>query len=173
MLTTDDFKKRASQLFNDSRTRWRKRLEKSAGKDIKLEIAPSDVLPFTLREFEQWLWPQVKLQAVPCPYCRALMDILSLSLDHKIPLRRGGGPGLDNLQIMCQRCNRCKGQFTHDEFLVLVIFMEGPGAHFRQRLEGFLILGNMNRRFPGQKEKGPAKPRKTQNALEFGELGPF
>jgi hypothetical protein len=46
--------------------------------------------------------------------------------------------------------------------------MRGPGAHFRQRLEGTLInggVGAMMRHFPRQKKSD--KPKQTQEALYF------
>lgn len=39
-----------------------------------------------------------------------------LTIDHKTPLCRGGGNGLDNLQTMCNVCNGLKGAKTQSEF---------------------------------------------------------
>ena len=41
------------------------------------------------------------------------------SVDHKMPLSRGGGHGLPNLQWLTTRANRAKGQLTNDEFIEL------------------------------------------------------
>ena len=63
-----------------------------------------------------------------------------------------------------------KGELTSDEFRLLVAFMEGPGAYFRQRLEGTLInggVGKMMRRFPKQAKDG--KKQHTQEALYFSD----
>ncbi len=172
MIDTDDFRKRASQLFEDCRTRWRKQLQKSAPKRVKIVIAPENVLPFSRDQFYSWLWKQTGLQAVPCPYCRTPIDILSLSLDHKTPLRRGGGPELGNLQVICKRCNGVKSSFTAEEFQLLVNFMDGPAAHFRRRLEGALINGghaSMIKFFPRQK-KVDNQSKHTQDSLEFTEF---
>jgi len=149
-------------------------LQRSAPKGVKLAIAPDDVLPFTRKQFYSWLWKQTGLQAIGCPYCRTPIDIISLSLDHKTPLRRGGGPDLSNLQVICKRCNGVKSSFTAEEFQLLVNFMDSSGAHFRQRLEGLLISGSqgqMMQHYPRQK-KGDKKPKVTQDAL-FGELSEF
>lgn len=32
-----------------------------------------------------------------------------LTVDHVIPVSRGGGRGIGNIQPMCARCNRTKG----------------------------------------------------------------
>jgi hypothetical protein len=173
MLTTKDFEKRANQLFESCRDRWRKVLQKGLPKDVELTIAPDDILPFTRREFQRWLWDTVGLQAVSCPYCRAPIDVLSLQLDHRTPLRRGGGPELSNLQVLCKGCNGSKGEFTHEEYSLIVVFMEGLGVAFRQRLEGVLRNGGMAtmmRFFPRKNDDKPKQPKKTQASLYFSDL---
>jgi hypothetical protein len=53
--------------------------------------------------------------------------------------------------------------------------MQGPGAPFRQRLEGVMRnggIGNMMRNFPRKDVKGVKKPAK-QEAIYFAELGEF
>lgn len=165
MLSTDDFKKVASTFYSNSIARWRVVLQRSLPKNVKLNIPAHQVLPYTRQEFLEWLWSQIQLNAIPCLYCRAPIDVISMQLDHKTPFRRGGGPELSNLQIICARCNRAKGSFTYEEYLVLVAFMDGPGAWFRDRLEGVLIMGHSNLKYPG---KGLGKPKKRtliQDAL--------
>jgi 5-methylcytosine-specific restriction endonuclease McrA len=175
MIDMDQYRKRVAKLYADERTRWRRVLEKGVPKNVKLDLRPDQVLPFTQAEFGKWLWTQIQLNATPCPYCRAPIDILSMELDHKTPFRRRGGPELSNKHCICRKCNGSKGDFTHEEYLLIVAFMEGPGAHFRQRLEGVLRnggLGNMMRNFP-RKGKDGKKPQHTQEALYFDELGAF
>lgn len=169
MLTIDDFRKRADALYESCRSRWRNKLQKSMPKGVHLDIPAGEVLPFTRAVFHQWLWKQTGLNAFPCVYCRAPIDILNLSLDHKTPLRRGGGPELENLHLPCAKCNGSKGDFTHEEYLLIVAFMEGPGAHIRARLEGVMRLGqvgNMMRNFPRKKGEKKA-PKMKQSGLAF------
>jgi 5-methylcytosine-specific restriction endonuclease McrA len=176
MLDMDQYRKRVATLYSDERTRWRAQLQKGMPKGVKLNVPPDQVLPYTQAEFGRWMWKtQIQLNAILCPYCGTPIDILSLQLDHKTPLRKGGGPELSNKQCVCARCNRVKGQFTHDKYLLIVEFMRGPGAHFRQELEGVLSMGNSNMKFPGGKSKGDKPngkvPRsKVQDSLEFGEF---
>jgi 5-methylcytosine-specific restriction endonuclease McrA len=174
VIDIDQYRKRAAKLYSNDRDRWRRQLEKGLPKGVKLNLPPDAILPYTQRELEKWMWQRIQLGAIPCLYCRAAIDILSMELDHKVPLRRGGGPELDNKQIICRKCNGSKGDFTHDEYSRIVRFMEGEGAAFRQRLEGVLRNGGMAtmmRFFPRQK-KGDKQPKVTQDAL-FGELGEF
>ena len=177
MLTTKDFEKRANALFESCRDRWRKKLNKGLPKGVQINIAPEDVLPFSRREFQEWLWSAAGLQAFLCPYCRAAIDVLSCQLDHKTPLIRGGGPELDNLQLLCKGCNGTKGNFTHEEYALIVVFMEGPGASFRQRLEGVMRNGSMAtmmRFFPRKDGKDKrARKTKVQDSLEFTDLPEF
>ena len=49
-----------------------------------------------------------------CVYCG---ETSNLSVDHKIPLKRGGSHALDNIQRLCRKCNTRKNDSTHDELL--------------------------------------------------------
>lgn len=39
------------------------------------------------------------------------------SLDHMLPVSRGGSHGIDNVQIILQRVNAAKGTMTNEEFI--------------------------------------------------------
>jgi 5-methylcytosine-specific restriction endonuclease McrA len=62
-----------------------------------------------------------------CTYCGGLMDIYatrenvksSVSLDHKIPISAKGTNKLDNLQLICHRCNIVK-EHTHPDHFATV-----------------------------------------------------
>lgn len=175
MIDLKHYQKRVAQLYNHDRERWRKVLQKGVPKGVLLDIAPADVLPYTQAQFGKWLWTQIQFGAILCPYCGAPIDILSMELDHKTPLRRHGGPELSNKQVICRKCNGSKGDFTHEEYVEIVMFMQGPGAPFRQRLEGVMRnggIGNMMRNFPRKDAKGVKKPAK-QEAIYFAELPEF
>jgi 5-methylcytosine-specific restriction endonuclease McrA len=49
-----------------------------------------------------------------CFYCESKQ---SLTIDHKIPITRGGDDQISNLQIVCRTCNASKADMTHDEFM--------------------------------------------------------
>ena len=168
MIGPEQYMKRARTLYSNDRDRWRKRLQKKAPKGVILDIPADEVLPYSQAQFVTWLRTQIEYNAVLCPYCRAAIDIISMQLDHKTPLNRGGGPGLDNKQVICARCNSAKGEFTEYEYNLIVEFMNGPGASFRQRLEGVLTngsMGKMLRNFP--KKKGGKPKVAVQPPLEF------
>jgi len=59
-----------------------------------------------------------QIQKGRCAYCpRILKGKRIKSIDHKIPLSRGGSNWPNNLQLVCFSCNAKKGSRTHDEFV--------------------------------------------------------
>lgn len=172
MISIEDFQTRSNAIFDANRARWRRKLETGLPKGVSLQIASHEILPYTRKEFGAWLWKRIQLGAIQCPHCRAAMDILSLQVDHMIPLSRGGGPGLDNLEPICHRCNTVKADLTRDEYVRLIQFFDGPGSTFRARIEGALINGSMakmTRFFPRAPKKGTKLPQ-PRLSLELGEF---
>jgi 5-methylcytosine-specific restriction endonuclease McrA len=49
-----------------------------------------------------------------CVYCASTDD---LTIDHKVPQKRGGDNSPENLQTACRVCNAKKRDLTHDEYL--------------------------------------------------------
>ena len=52
-----------------------------------------------------------------CAYCGALAP---LTVDHRVPLSRGGSNWIGNLIPACARCNKKKGRRTEEEFRALL-----------------------------------------------------
>ena len=70
-------------------------------------------------------WAKTLVQPRMCPYCRCLLALISeMSIDHKIPLARGGGHRLDNLELICKPCNEKKGVMTAEEYRALLAFLD-------------------------------------------------
>jgi len=57
-----------------------------------------------------------KYGILTCIYCFRPIEEKRDSLEHKIPLSRGGDNSLKNLAIACQSCNCTKGNKTEKEF---------------------------------------------------------
>jgi 5-methylcytosine-specific restriction endonuclease McrA len=54
-----------------------------------------------------------------CVYCSADLAI-SLNIDHKTPVIRGGTNWPDNLQLLCESCNKRKHDKTDEEWRALI-----------------------------------------------------
>jgi 5-methylcytosine-specific restriction endonuclease McrA len=60
-----------------------------------------------------WVWQETRNQVFlrdgfECSYCPAVGDESSMTVDHIVPVSRGGGHGLDNLCVACKPCNSSK-----------------------------------------------------------------
>ncbi|NCB03209.1 MAG: HNH endonuclease [Spirochaetia bacterium] len=52
----------------------------------------------------------------PCKYCGTILDHNNISLDHIVPLARGGNSSEANVQFICNICNRQKDKMLEQEF---------------------------------------------------------
>lgn len=48
-------------------------------------------------------------QGGKCAGCQTLFEPQHLTIDHKVPVSRGGWHDLNNLQLLCGHCNSVKG----------------------------------------------------------------
>ncbi len=55
-----------------------------------------------------------------CAYCGRSRNIKYMTVDHIIPLSKGGTDDLDNLQCTCKACNRLKDDMLPSEFTAFV-----------------------------------------------------
>jgi 5-methylcytosine-specific restriction endonuclease McrA len=79
-------------------------------------------LPYTLAEFRKHITPGVNDPR--CRYCGYLMISETLfTVDHAIPLSRGGSWELANLVVCCAACNAAKGPLTSQEFAQLLFLL--------------------------------------------------
>jgi 5-methylcytosine-specific restriction endonuclease McrA len=76
---------------------------------------------------QKWRKRHYKKQDGKCYYCSVDMVLESIqsrsnecTLDHKIPLSRGGEDHWENTCAACKRCNQKKGALTEAEFLGLI-----------------------------------------------------
>lgn len=61
-----------------------------------------------------------KFGTLSCEYCRKNVAFGGDSLDHKVPLVRGGNHEPDNLQVLCRSCNSKKHSKTDEEYRKLL-----------------------------------------------------
>ena len=70
---------------------------------------------YTLSELK--LIEKVKEENTTCYYCGDPLKSKNRTIDHKIPISRGGQTTLDNLVVSCKRCNEEKGMMNDEEYL--------------------------------------------------------
>lgn len=70
---------------------------------------------YTLSELK--LIEKVKEENTTCYYCGDSLKSKGRTIDHKIPISRGGQTTLDNLVVSCKRCNEEKGMMNYEEYL--------------------------------------------------------
>jgi len=112
---------KASQL----RGSWRERAKKY-GENL-------DDVP-TRAQIQEWLEAQ---QPIKCYIEGTFISAEVIEVDHKIPICRGGGFGLDNMGCTSRYYNNVKGSLTEEEFrnlLKLVKTWEDKGASLFKRL---------------------------------------
>ena len=65
----------------------------------------------------KWYKPTLmRRQHSTCVYCGYRRTASNLEIDHIVPVVRGGGNELENLQVICRPCNLRKGMQTDTEF---------------------------------------------------------
>ena len=57
------------------------------------------------KELKKTLWWRNKLNKKECYYCAQKFDIEDLSMDHLVPLVRGGRSTKNNVVVACKKCN--------------------------------------------------------------------
>jgi hypothetical protein len=167
MLFQEQFDQKVKDLWASQLARVRVKKFKS-GKRAGMVRVPAQPLPFTITELWQMLDSFCGRHAVPCPYCNVPIDILSLTIDHRIPRALGGGYGLDNLQPCCKRCNQLKEKLMPDDFKELLRWLGTVPTYMRSNIESRL-LGSLRKLDFSKKAKGPSwvpPPKEQQMALE-------
>lgn len=60
------------------------------------------------RQLKKTSWWHNKLQKKTCYYCEKIFCIENLTMDHLVPLIRGGRSIKNNLVVACKKCNSSK-----------------------------------------------------------------
>lgn len=116
MIDPKQVRERAQQLYADIKKRSKPKLWKSGHKKNRVRL-PEVPVPYTSDEFASWLLTTIGCTCFLCPYCNAPLDVLSMTLDHNIPLRPGGNE-FPNLVACCADCNTLKGKVTGKGYML-------------------------------------------------------
>lgn len=63
----------------------------------------------------EWRSIVIKRDGVNCYLCRKTLQLFYIEMDHAVPLSRGGRHHMDNLRVICSRCNTRKSNKFLDE----------------------------------------------------------
>lgn len=65
------------------------------------------------------LMSMIEAQEFKCAYSGRTLTPETASVDHKIPVSRGGGHGIENIAIVDLQVNRAKSSMTVEEFVAV------------------------------------------------------
>ena len=66
-----------------------------------------------------------------CKYCINILKVNNMVCDHIMPLSGGGDSTLDNLQMICARCNTRKGPLTDKAYGKLLAWLKRQNQNTR------------------------------------------
>lgn len=66
----------------------------------------------TLKAFRH----ELEKQLAYCHYCGKYVEKKDRTVDHKVPVSKGGGDGIENLVLACKDCNGLKGSMSYRQF---------------------------------------------------------
>tara|TARA_Y100001973_G_C5203172_1_gene339387 strand:+ start:1827 stop:2312 length:486 start_codon:yes stop_codon:yes gene_type:complete len=125
-------KKRQNKVITDWKDKFEKKLKKMHGNHwqnvFHRLMKKSSTLKTTLkrRSKEYEVEFDISLKQIrdeihssygrKCKYCHYRLDIRNMVCDHIVPLSLGGNSTPENLQLICDRCNRRKGPLTDKQY---------------------------------------------------------
>ena len=100
--------------------------------EVKCEITLDEIRGLFLRYYGR-----------KCRYCRDNLIVSNIVCDHIYPISMGGNSVVNNLQIICRRCNTRKGNLTHKEFDSLLKFLSNKTVNMRDYVLRKLSKGDL------------------------------
>ena len=101
----------------------------------------------TRKKVKKWLLKSIS-SSTQCPFCQGSLALgKNIAVDHMEPISRGGSRLLSNCWIVCQPCNRAKGDLNVKEFTELRGALSVIGSYAlksvlaRLKLAGFIYRG--------------------------------
>jgi 5-methylcytosine-specific restriction endonuclease McrA len=64
------------------------------------------------RNCDAWYTALAERYGARCQHCQA--HDAKLTLDHVLPIAKGGASDLTNMQLLCAKCNTAKGKLAYD-----------------------------------------------------------
>ena len=79
------------------------------------------------RALRKSAWWQQQVQAGVCHYCGKRVSAGALTLDHVVPVSRGGTSTKGNVVPACEACNKTKKYLTPAELILADLERDGMG----------------------------------------------
>lgn len=70
------------------------------------------------RKLRQSQWWQKKISKGICHYCGGKFDFKNMTMDHIVPISRGGKSAKGNIVPSCKKCNTNKKYYTPAELIL-------------------------------------------------------
>ena len=80
------------------------------------------------RQLRASQWWKRRISDGMCHYCRQRVGIRALTMDHIVPLGRGGRSARGNVVAACKSCNTKKQSLVPVEWEEYLRRLEGPGS---------------------------------------------
>jgi len=80
------------------------------------------------RALRKSVWWQQQVQAGVCHYCGKRVGAAALTLDHVVPVSRGGASTKGNVVPACDACNKGKKYLTPAEQILKQLEQDGLGG---------------------------------------------
>lgn len=115
-------------------------------------------VPFSLAEFREWFHLLLSSErGLRCWYCDKRLKLGTVTIDHIMPVHRGGNLDLGNLAPACKPCNLRKGNRTAEVYRSLLAFLETVPEYDRNSILkdlGSAAMGSRLRFFPRKDAEG-------------------
>lgn len=98
-----------------------------------------------------------------CAYAGEMITERNFSLDHDVPISRGGSFGLENLRVVSMRGNETKGKLTRPEYVALLCSLDMMGAEAKQDVLRRMRAGGKMLRAYGFGKRGEGKESRVRD----------
>lgn len=117
---------RARQMFSNHKARAKK-------KGHILDYNSDDLVALAKRA--------VCCGSTKCPLCGEDLAADTFSMDHRVPISRGGLPSIKNLWVTHVRCNKLKWNLFLEDFLKLRDFLRTLPEYAKREIEALMLRG--------------------------------
>lgn len=103
-------------------------------------------VPFSLQDFQDWLIRRFGTDGEAyCDYSGEMILVENFSVDHQMPISRGGGFGLHNLAICTEKQNLRKGNMCKEEYSSFKAHVERYAPEVQAAIWRKLEVGDVQR----------------------------